>query len=91
MFKGVFGLSNEVIHHITPSFFFWFVEWNELILLHKNPHNLTISATMKNDVIPVFHQNSWNKLMMHHLFLKPSTLKVCSTPNKKDDNVLVGH
>jgi hypothetical protein len=52
--KGVFGLSNGVIHHLTP--FFLFVEWNGLILLHKNPHNLTISATMKNEVIPVFHQ-----------------------------------
>jgi len=26
MFKGVFGLSNGVIHHITPSLFFCL--WN---------------------------------------------------------------
>ena len=32
---SVFGLGNEVVHHLlTPRFFVWFVEWNELMLIH---------------------------------------------------------
>jgi hypothetical protein len=37
---GVFGLSNElVLHLLTPKFFVWFVEWNELIHHHHIPHS----------------------------------------------------
>jgi hypothetical protein len=36
----VFGLRNELVHHLlTPHFFVWFVEWNELIHHHLIPHS----------------------------------------------------
>jgi hypothetical protein len=36
----VFGLRNKSIHHLlTPHFFVWFVELNELIHHHLIPHN----------------------------------------------------
>jgi hypothetical protein len=60
------------------------VQWNGLTL--TVPHNLIISTAVRKEVIPVFHQISWNELMIRrHLFLKANSLKVCSTPNKKDD------
>jgi hypothetical protein len=33
---GVFGLRNEMVHHLLiPDFFFvWFVEWNRLMHRH---------------------------------------------------------
>jgi hypothetical protein len=36
----LFGLRNELVHHLlTPNFFVWFVEWNELIHYHLIPHS----------------------------------------------------
>jgi hypothetical protein len=36
----VFGLRNELVHPLlTPHFFVWFVEWNELIHHHIIPHS----------------------------------------------------
>jgi hypothetical protein len=38
--NGVFGLRNDVVHHLlTPHFFVWFVEWSELIHHHLIPHS----------------------------------------------------
>jgi hypothetical protein len=37
---NLFGLRNELVHHLlTPHFFFWFVEWNELIHHHLIPYS----------------------------------------------------
>jgi hypothetical protein len=39
-FYGVFGLRNEIVHHLlTSHFFVWFVEWSELIYHHLIPHS----------------------------------------------------
>jgi hypothetical protein len=36
----VFGLRVELVHYLlTPHFFVWFVEWNELIHHHLIPHS----------------------------------------------------
>jgi hypothetical protein len=38
--NGVFGLRNDIVHHLlTPHFFVWFVELNELINHHLIPHS----------------------------------------------------
>ena len=37
---------------LTPHFFIWFVEWNELIHKHLIPHKLIISICMRNGLIP---------------------------------------
>jgi hypothetical protein len=38
--NGVFGLRNDVVHHLlTPHFFVWFVEWSELIHHHLIHHS----------------------------------------------------
>jgi hypothetical protein len=38
--NGMFGLRNELLHHLlTPHFFGWFVEWNELVHHHLIPHS----------------------------------------------------
>jgi hypothetical protein len=53
---NVFGLRNEVVHHLfTLHFLVWFVEWNELLHHHFIPHRLIISNNVRN---------VWNELMM---------------------------
>jgi hypothetical protein len=33
----VFGMRNELVHHLfTSHFFVWFAEWNELIHHHRS-------------------------------------------------------
>jgi hypothetical protein len=50
---SVFGLRNEIVHHLlTPHFLIWFVKWNELIHHYFIPHKLIISNNMRNE----FHQ-----------------------------------
>jgi transposase InsO family protein len=40
LINGVFGLRNDIVHHLlTPHFFVWFVEWSELIHHHLIPHS----------------------------------------------------
>jgi hypothetical protein len=36
---GVFGLRNDIVHHLLTRFFIWFVEWSELIHHHPIPHS----------------------------------------------------
>jgi hypothetical protein len=36
----LFGLRIDLVHHLlTPHFFIWFVEWNELIYHHLIPYS----------------------------------------------------
>jgi hypothetical protein len=61
----LFGLSNELVHHLLSSYFFvWFTKWNGLIHHHLIFHKLVASTCVTNEVIP---SNIWNGLMMHHL------------------------
>jgi hypothetical protein len=54
----VFGSRNGIVHHLlTPHFFVWFVEWNELIHHHYISHKLITSNNMRNEFIP---PNLWN-------------------------------
>jgi hypothetical protein len=65
--NGVFGLRNDVVHHLLiPHFFVWFVEWSELIHHYLIPHSYLFSTHMWNGVIPL---NLRNKSMMHHFIL----------------------
>jgi hypothetical protein len=65
--NGVFGLRNDIVHHLlTPHFFVWFVELSELIHHHLIPHSFSFSTNMWNGVIP---PNLRNEPMMHHFIL----------------------
>jgi hypothetical protein len=51
----LFGLRNELVYHlITPQFFVWFVEWNELIHHHIIPYIYLVSTNMRNVIVDAF-------------------------------------
>jgi hypothetical protein len=63
----VFGLRNELLHHLlTSHFFVWFVEWNGLIHHHLIHHSYLVSTNMKNEITP---PNLRNEPIIHHLIL----------------------
>jgi hypothetical protein len=63
----VFGLKNELVHHLlTSHFFVWFVKWIELIHHHLIPYSYLVSTNVRNEVIP---PNLRNGHMMHHHIL----------------------
>jgi hypothetical protein len=63
----VFGLRNELVHHLlTLHFFVWFMEWIELIHHHLIPYSYLVSTNVRNEVIP---PNLRNEYMMHHHIL----------------------
>jgi hypothetical protein len=63
----MFGLRNELVHHLfTPHFFIWFVKWIELIHHHPIPYSYLVSTNVSNEVIP---PNLRNGYMMHHHIL----------------------
>jgi hypothetical protein len=65
IFSKVFGLMNELVHHLlTAHFFVWFMKWNELI--HYYLISIISCTNMRNDVIP---SNLRNGFLMHHSIL----------------------
>jgi hypothetical protein len=82
----VFCLRNKLVHHLlTPHFFVWFVEWNELINYHLVPHSYLVIANIRNVVIP---PNLRNRFLMHHLILDGVTTQTKHPRMKNTDRVM---
>ena len=69
LINGVFGLRNELVHHLLiPHFFVWFVEWNRLMHHHLIPHKLRISTSVSLWGMKSFHQ-IWGMKSFHQIFI----------------------